>query len=90
LADAKAAFEADTDAAAAFEEYNEKRGKIDAEELAQLEIALKSRPVVQEYLRAEAEYNELADSTVDAVKTAIFGARAGCCGNSGCGGCNCG
>lgn len=96
LADAKAAFEADAAAQETYAQYEKQREELAAlrgEEyqeallkLVETEIALKSQMVVQEYLKAEEEYDSFANAVVEALRVAVFGEAGGkSCG--GCGGC---
>ena len=100
LADAKAAFEADAVAQSAYREYNEhQKGMQIAQEsslmtqeryqqtltrLVELEIEMKSKPAVQEYLRADADFNNFANSILEMLRMTI-GLDSGRSGH-GCGG----
>jgi len=100
LADAKAAFEADEAAQSAFKEYNEhqkgmqiaqERGLMTQERyqkaltrLVELEIEMKSKPAVQEYLKADTDFNNFATSVLEMLRMTI-GIEAGHFGR-GCGG----
>jgi len=103
LADAKAAFENDADAKRAYDEYNEfqEHFKIAAAsgfmtqsgyeetlgKLVEMEIDLKNRLVVREYLQADSDYSKFANAIISKLKKS-FGISDG--GSSGCGGCGCG
>ena len=98
LADARANFDADTEAVKAYDQYMEHQksiqiaansGLITAEQyqealtkLVEMEINLKSRPAVQEYLKAEQEYKDFIDSVLAALKATV-----GISSKSPCGGC---
>ena len=100
LADAKAAFEADAAAQAAYEEFNEfhKNTKIAQQsgfltqeryqealgKLIQMEIDLKKMVAVQEYLKAQEDYDNFANSVLEILKQTIGYIEPK---PSGCGGC---
>ena len=102
LADAKAAFEANAQAAKAHNDYMlhtktlqtaKESGLIDRKHYSQLlakliemEINLKNIPAVQEYYKAEEDYNNYATTIVDILKSAIGMENAHA---RGCGGCGC-
>ena len=101
LADARANLDADADAAKAHEEYMEHQkniqiaassGLITAEQyqealakLIEMEINLKSRQAVQEYLKAEGEYKDFIDSILSTLKATVGINSKSSCGG-GCGG----
>jgi len=101
LADTKAAFEADTAAQAAHAEYNEHQKNMQTAQesglmtreryqqaltqLVELEIEMKSQPAVQEYLKAEADFNNFATSVLEMLRMTI-GLKSAHSG--GCGGCH--
>ena len=101
LADAKAAFEEDTDAQAAYAEYNEfhkntqiaqQSGFLTPEryqealgKLVEMEISVKKLSVVQEYLKANEDYNNFANSVLEMLKQTIGYAESKSCGCGGCG-----
>ena len=101
LADAKAAFEADEAAQAAYEEYSQfkentkiahqsgfltpERYREALEKLAEMEIAVKEKVAVQEYLKAQADYDSLANSVLEALRQTIGLAEAKLGGCGGCG-----
>ena len=103
LADAKAAFEEDADAQAAYREFNEfhkntqiaqQSGFLTQEryqealgKLVEMEIAAKQIPAVQEYLKAQEDYNNFVNSVLEMLKQTIgyTEPKSGGCGGS-CGG----
>lgn len=121
LADARAAFEADARAKSSYQSYEEYQKNMQiaiqsgfmTEETYQqalkkrieLEIELKSQPIVQEMLRAESEYNNFVSSVVEMLQLTIKGGQEMLCtcgtnpggtcncgsgGSGGCGSCGCG
>ena len=106
LADAKAAFEGDEAAQAAYREFNElhrntqiakQSGFLTQEryqealgKLVEMEIAAKQMPVVQEYLKAQEDYNSFVASVLEMLKQTIGytepksrGCGGGCGGHHG-------
>jgi len=90
LADARAAYEADAAAQAAYAKYEEFRrvagqSQDALEKLIQLEIDAKKLPAVQEYLRAQEDYNNFAGSVIEMLRLTIgydkpkSGCGGGCC-----------
>ena len=104
LADAKAAFEADEAAQTAHQKYNEfqKNMRLAQEgglmtrekyqealaQLVELEIDMKNKPAVQEYLKAEADFNNFANSVLEMLRLTIGleSTHSGGCGGCGHGG----
>jgi len=84
LTDAKEAFYADADALEAYNNFIRYNGA-DLEKKAHMEIELKKRLAVHEYLKAQEDYNTLIQGVVD-VFNREFGINQG---HSGCGGCGC-
>jgi len=103
LADAKAAFEADSAAQAAYAEYNEfsknmrisqqsgfltqERYQQALEQMVELEIAVKQMPTAQEYLKAQENYDNFAKSVLEMLKQTIGYIETK---SGGCGGGCCG
>lgn len=103
LARAKAAYEADEKAAAAFENYNLKRSEVQAEisrgklskeeytealrEFALLAEELKKDPLILEFSEAEAEFYALVSQTLEIIKATVTGEQEDGCGGE-CGGCS--
>jgi len=91
LADAKAAFEADEAAQAdytAFLAYQENLTEAENYQealawLVQMEIDLKSKPVVQEYLKADSCYTNFANGIMQMLKLTVLKDTE----NDSCGGC---
>ena len=88
LADARAAFEADAAAQYAYTQFQEcqrnlqadlKKGLLPPKEhqealgrLVKMEIELKNKPVVQEYIKAAENYSNLANAVVQMLQTTIL------------------
>ena len=100
LADAKAAFEEDAAAQSAYEKYNEYRKNMQIAQqsgfftperyqealgkLVQMEIDMKNVAAVREYLKAQEDYNNFANSVLEMLKQTIGYTEPK---SSGCGGC---